>query len=219
MFLTCFRRTRVGSRTVLSHSEVERSRPAALFGEGRTQRQFPLGEAWSADTSRFQGDAPVIFWILWDFFRAIASAVWTFHGVFFWSHRPPERRGRFFPDLLKWSDACLVHYPPTVFPPPAVHALDYKHVRSERDRILVTTHCSAMLTTHHKKERTQGPTRRPHFAPTHEALSSRNSSNIQPHTRRLLGSSQLQAHRPSSMHVRMHSWIRSRCGRIVSCMM
>ena len=92
-----------------------------------------------------------------------------------------------------------LHYPSTVFPPSTVHALDYKHVRNERNRILVTTHFSSMLTTHHKKERTQGPTRRPHFAPTHEALSSRNSRNIRPHTRRLLGSSQ----RTSSLRSRL----------------
>ena len=26
-----------------------------------------------------------------------------------------------------------LHYPSTVFPPPTVHALDYKHVRNERE--------------------------------------------------------------------------------------
>ena len=71
----------------------------------------------------------------------------------------------------------------------------------------MTTHCSAMLTTHHKKERTQGPTRRPHFAPSHEALSSRNSRNIQPHTRRLPGSSQRTSSSRSRLYAHRHALV------------
>ena len=101
-----------------------------------------------------------------------------------------------------------LHYPSTVFPPPTVHVLDYKHVCNERDK---TTHSSSMLPTHHKKERTQGPTRRPLMKHCrHETRAT---------SRPTLGASQAQANALPQMHVRMHTWIRRRCGRIVSCMM